>query len=156
MEPIEIGPWRILVDPEATARAHAQREAGAPEECECAPCRNLVLARRVAYPAPLRDMLGRLGVPVDRESEVYHLGRKHPGLHWYGGWYHFVGHLEHGPDRTHPFDQGEIRFVPLTDTTGVCIGSSPAVVPDQFDGLQILQFEYQTEAPWLLAEEEPD
>ena len=41
-------------------------------------------------------MLDRLGIPADRESEVYHCGEIAPGLHLHGGWFHFVGRIVAG------------------------------------------------------------
>ena len=62
--------WEIEVDAEETAQVQRSRISGSPEACECLPCKNFVAVRHAAYPAEFLELLERLGVPADRESEI--------------------------------------------------------------------------------------
>ena len=35
---------------------------------------------------------------IGKEAEIYHNGQVRPGIHSYGGWFHFVGTIETGDD----------------------------------------------------------
>ena len=97
MELIRVGRWEVEVDAAETARVQAARDSGSPESCGCLHCRNCVAARHLAYPPEAIRLLKSLGVPENRESELYHCGEVEPGVHFYGGWFHFVGRIASGP-----------------------------------------------------------
>lgn len=86
-------------------------------------------------------MLGRLGIPFDRESEVYHNGRLESGLHSYGAWYHFVGRVLFGERECSP----NVAFGPLSGY----FHSKPALLPEAFAGQPVAQLEVVAEIPWL-------
>jgi hypothetical protein len=77
--------WEIEVDTAETAEVQRSRPSGSPEKCGCLHCKNFVAVRDSAYPAEFLELLERLGIPVDRESEIYHCGEIEPRLHFYGG-----------------------------------------------------------------------
>src|SRR5262245_42240485 len=96
MKRLDLPGWEIQFDREETATAYAQIEIGGAEACGCEPCRNWVASRVQLIPSGFRDLLERLGIPSDRDAEVYHNARLESGLHSYGGWYHFVGNILFG------------------------------------------------------------
>src|SRR5262245_29774835 len=96
MKLLELPAWRIEFDRPATVAAHARVTVPAPEACGCDPCRNWARTRQRILPAAFLGLLDRLGVPIDREAEVYHICRLESGLHSYGAWYHFVGRVLYG------------------------------------------------------------
>ena len=86
MELLELPGWRIEYDRTATVAAHARSARFGPEECGCDPCRNWAASRDLILPEDFRRLLERLGIPPDREEEVYHNARLSSGLHSYGLW----------------------------------------------------------------------
>jgi hypothetical protein len=150
MDVIRVSNWVIEVDPVETNRAQAARSTGSPESCGCLPCRNFVAARPTVYSAEFADLLARLGVPLDRESEIWHGCEVAAGRHSYGGWFHFVGQISDGPDCLR--EDGSIELAELPD--GISIGFTRRLgqVPETFPVTNIVQLEFSAEVPWVLKE----
>jgi hypothetical protein len=145
MQPLHIGPYRLLYDSKATRAAHALYRTGSPEECTCTPCRNWAAARKQAYSPAFLQLLETLGLPPDGESEIYHIYRPDPGTHIYQGWFHFVGLISasDAPVTTPP----PAEFM--------SIHTDLALVPEPLKRHPVIQFEFQVLAPWLLPDPEP-
>jgi hypothetical protein len=97
MESLEVGPWVIEVDREATEAAYAEIIDGA-EECDCGHCQHWALHRDEFITQPIREWLASLGVDYRREGEVYELN---PSVesHRCAGWFHLIGRVVSGPPR---------------------------------------------------------
>jgi hypothetical protein len=147
MEIIEFTGWRIEYDRSATATAYACAPVNSPEVCGCNPCRNWVAARDRLFPEEFRGLLDRLGVPFDREAEVYLNCRLESGLHSYGAWYHFVGRVLFGERDCSP----NVVFGALS----VYFHSNPSLLPEAFAGQPVVQVEVEAEVPWLLEVPKP-
>jgi hypothetical protein len=147
MEILEFTEWRIEYDRSATATAYACAPVNSPEVCGCNPCRNWVAARDRVLPEEFRGLLDRLGVPFDREAEVYHNCRLESGLHSYAAWYHFVGRVLFGERDCSP----NVVFGPLS----VYFHSNPCLLPEAFAGQPVVQLEVEAEVPWLLEVPKP-
>ena len=141
MEVLEFPGWRIEYDRSATAAAYARTSASGPETCGCDPCRNWAATRGRLLPEEFRGLLDRLGVPFDREAEVYHNARLESGLHSYGAWYHFVGRVLFGERECSP----DVAFGAFS----VFFHSRPALLPEAFAGQPVVQLEVRAEVPWL-------
>ncbi len=141
MDHLELPGWRVLYDAAATRAAYARVPVGGADSCSCDPCRNWVLSRARLVPGEMRALLGRLGIPLDRDAEVYHNARLESGLHSYGGWYHFVGRVLTGEREGSP----HVLFGPFA----VFFHSSPALLPEAFAGHSVVQLEFRAEIPWL-------
>src|SRR5262245_24899581 len=102
METLELPGWRIQYDRAATLSAYAHVPTGGAESCGCDPCCNWAETRARLFPPELQQLLDRLGIPFDREAEVYHNARLESGLHSYEGWYHFVGQVLSGERECSP------------------------------------------------------
>jgi hypothetical protein len=153
METVQVKNWQLEVDPAATERAQALREAGGPESCGCLHCRNFATARNVAYPAEFVQLLGRLGVPPDRESEIYHCGEVEPGLHFYGGWFHFVGRIVSGPDALSGGPPAcAIELEKISDRFSFGFTNKLGLVPTSFPAGTVGQLEFSAKVPWVLSE----
>ena len=97
---MEIGPWTVEVDVEATrSELYAEAVSGC-AECGCRDCRNFIAARDRIYAAPVRQLLASMGIAGDKELEAYPLGPDivSGGIH-YGGWFPFIGLVTGGPQR---------------------------------------------------------
>jgi hypothetical protein len=127
MQNLELPGWQILYDREATVAAHAKILTGGAESCGCDPCRNWANSRIRIIPVEFRDLLELLGIPLDREREVYHNCRLESGLHSYAGWYHFIGHVLTGEKE----DAAPVAF----GCFSIFFHSRPALLPTAFAGL---------------------
>jgi len=141
MELLELPGWRIEYDRPATTAAHARSLATGPEACGCEPCRNWAATRERLLPPEFRRLLDQLGVPFNREAEVYHMCRLESELHSYGAWYHFVGRVMFGERECSP----HVAFGPFS----VFFHSRPALLPEAFAGRPVVQLEVVAEVPWL-------
>jgi hypothetical protein len=87
------GDQTIRYDPQMTAAIYAKLRNGLAEDCGCVGCRNLLVQRDQAYPAAFRQLLERLGIDPNKESEVVADGPLENGLHHYCGRFFFVGEM---------------------------------------------------------------
>lgn len=143
-ERLQLGGWRIDYDREATVRAY-ESCVGAPEKCTTDECRNFILARDRAYPPEVIALLDRLGIDRRCEAELYHIARVAPGLHLYGGWFHFVGSLETAADSLERLGEDFLLWF-RSDTT---------LVAESFARLPVVQLDFTTVVPWVLDVPEP-
>ncbi len=90
--------WTYSLDREATVKAYQAVSHGGAETCDCAGCRNFVLARATVFPVSFLALLDYLGIDCLKDGEAYHNGRISPGRHDYGGWFHFIGTLHETGD----------------------------------------------------------
>mgnify|MGYP001300222796 CR=1 FL=1 len=141
MERQDLPGWRIAYDRAATQAAYAHIPRGGADSCACGPCRNWVRTRSDLFPASFTALLDALGIPPDRDCEVYHNGRLPTGKHSYAGWYHFVGAVEFGEREGSPF----VEYPPFQ----VYFHSQPALLQKPFHGLRVATLEFSAEAPWL-------
>jgi hypothetical protein len=146
MDLLELPSWRIEYDPTATMAAYNRGPVAGPEKCGCGPCRNWAATRSRVLPEEFLALLGRLGIPINREAEVYHNCRLESGLHSYGAWYYFVGRVLFGEQEC----SSNVTFGPLS----VYFHSQPALLPGTFAGQPVVQIEVVAEVPWL--SEEPE
>src|SRR5579862_3258505 len=158
MKAFRFGRWEIQSDTEATRRAYRQVSKGSPEECGCDPCLNFVAARNQIYNDPMASMFGDLGISLDREAEIYHMGRLPTGLHYYGGWFHFVGKILSGADAEKKIRENVWQPDLHTSTDRFKFGFTSRVqqVRQAFAGLPLIQLEFSAEVPWVLDSKEPD
>src|SRR5258708_33550427 len=93
MKSVTFARWEIECDAAITRDLFSRVRSGAPERCGCTHCLNFAAAREQVYRVDVIRLLDSLGIPLDREAEVYHTHRVAPGRHHYGGWFHFVGRI---------------------------------------------------------------
>ncbi len=149
MDSVTFRAWRIAVDREATERAYADISVAGPEGCDCAYCRNFVAARDHVYPPEGIDLFTRLGINPRCEAEVvdYHTMTPDSNHRLTGGWFHFVGSVEEGPDG---------MYEPLVAGFEIGFTRRAGVIEHAFAGQQIAQIEFLTHIPWVLDEPNPD
>ena len=93
MAEMKTGDQTIRYDREATVAIYAKLKNGWAEDCGCVGCRNLMVQRAEVYPPAFTELLDRLGVDPDKEGESVAYGPLDNGLHYYGGWFFFVGEM---------------------------------------------------------------
>lgn len=149
MKYFTIGRWLCCCDPEATRQAYTSFEERPAETCGCCYCRNFAAARSQVYPAEVRGLFEEIGIDFTKEAEVYELIRLAPGLRLYGGWFHFVGRIEEETG------DGDKRAI-LNETFSISVHDNPVLIPDPFQGVPLLQLDFNAHVPWVLQEPEPD
>src|SRR4051812_35650631 len=107
---VEFKKWKLACNVEATREAYAKIDRGGPEECGCNTCKNFAAARQHAYPQEVRLLFEQLGIDLNKEAEVYHNCKLETGLHDYGGWFHFIGTVETGPDANRQIAENTFTF----------------------------------------------
>jgi len=138
--------WKYRADRDATVLAYGRTERGGADRCDCAGCRNFRAARAHCFPPEFIALLGQLGIDPNKDAEVYHNARIAPGLHDYGGWYHFIGALDGGGDSS------PVNFGPSFHAW-ICPATAPRL--SSLVGEQVVQLEFHAEAvPWRLDEPE--
>jgi hypothetical protein len=142
MSKIEIQNWILECDIEATRQAYMQIPLGDPETCGCLYCRNFIAVRHLAYPKAALSLYEQLGITANREAEVYECGPSEDSLHLYGGWHHFIGRIIYGPG-TAP---------EIAEHFSISFSGSRACAEQVFDDHPLVQVEFFTRIPWILAE----
>jgi hypothetical protein len=142
------GAWQFTCDRQATADTYAREATSTSVQCTCNGCRNFVVARCDVFPKAYFALLDSLGIDPAKDGEVYHNGRRSPGKHHYGGWFHFVGALDVTGD-----------FPPVQVAKGfsvyLCSKSAPCL--PALKDLPLVQVEFTASAvPRCLTEPEPD
>ena len=138
---------RYTCDRAATVAAYQRTPAGGSGTCRCNGCRNFAAARIRALPPRFLELLDALGIDASKDAEVFHCARHRPGFHYYGGWYHFVGHLT---------VDGDFAAVDFGNgfTASLCKATAPRL--KSLEGLPVVQLEFHSESvPWVLPEPEP-
>jgi hypothetical protein len=144
----QLGEWQYTCDRIATIDAYQRAVESGSGSCSCAGCRNFVAARAQVFPEPFLALLDSLGIDPAKNGDVYHIARRSPGRHIYGGWYHFIGTLEIAGD--YAAVNLERGFM-----TSLCLASAPSL--DTLAGQPLVQVEFHTDdVPWVLSEQEPD
>jgi hypothetical protein len=141
------GNWRYTVDPGLTRERYALAKAGKADVCDCFDCRNYRNLRDSIFDGAALEFLLSVGIDHRKESENYRVRSTSPGLHEYGGWFHFVGEL---------VTTGDFPLVQLTRQVAMamCTKSAPAL--REFGGVSLVQLEFQlSDIPWTILGCEP-
>jgi hypothetical protein len=147
MESVTFGRWTVNVNRALTEAAYAAIAEGSPEKCVCDACQNFVKRRDQIYPLSLRELFARLGIDWRKEAEIYYNGEVRPGVHSYGGWFHFIGRIEAGHDGWKAVDLNTAvpDFQFLCDGFSLGFTNRIALLPDPFRGQQVVQVEFLAE-----------
>ncbi len=128
--------WEIEFDKELTTKAYL----GLPSQCDCAYCRNFLIAFQGLSPEFV-TLLQKLGVDPAQPAEIVHYNVNHDGTHHYGWWYHLVGQIIAGTESLEDLAQGlQVEF-----------RTEDELAPKDFPR-PIAQLEFFANLPWVLAE----
>ena len=124
----------------------------------CLHCRNYHAGGAVAYPAEVLDLYQDLGIDSRLPAEVMHCKQIAPGRHLYGGWFHFVGSIESGPDARRRLTETvqTIDLEAVDSAFRIGFTAEPSIYFRAFVREPLVQIEFETEARWVLDEPEPD
>ena len=147
MEELVIGSWRIKYDEQATRLAYSRILAGGSETCTCDSCKNFVAAREEIYCQKVLSIFKKLGIDYKKDVEVYQLDRIDKGLHLYGGWFHFVGDVE---------NLSESNYVEVCNGFSWNFRNERQLSNKVFEGLPLVQIDFETTVPWVIDSDEPE
>lgn len=154
MAELRLGDQLAQYDRNATLAAYAELQHGWAERCGCAGCRNFMVAREKALPEAFRNFFAEFGIDPTKEGEAIHYGPVDGGLHFYGGWFYFVGKLIEAGERltTMPLPGSSSRIQPLP---GPREGfqywfSTNFARPPAIFGSDVGAVEFTTLLPWVI------
>jgi hypothetical protein len=143
MMELTLGDQTILYDPEATAAIYASMKNGWAEDCRCAGCRNLMAQRDEVYPHAFIDLLRKLGIDPDKESEAVADGPVGGDLYHYGGWFFFVGQMVLAGEYLTDFSDPSYF---------TCFFTRVGPRPKAFDGVPGIAVEFTAILKWVIPE----
>lgn len=147
--------WLIDHDPDVTRRCYAPLAVGT--GCKCNQCRNFDAAVGRTFPPAFVALANDLGIDTTKPAELCHWCSEPSGLHLTGGWFHLVGTIVTGDDVIQwDGNSGTFRFEQLVPGLEFGLSVRLALVREAFARLPLVQLEFQTRVPWVLAEPEPE
>lgn len=156
MTQIDVFPWRIYYDKNATQKAYDRINQGDAERCGCGHCLNYIEVRERAYPEKVIELFQELGIDYKKESEVFHTHRTSHGLHNYGGWLPFVGSVECVDSTQISEDKRLTHFVPVDQVFSWSFSNNVGTeLHKVFNGLQLAIVDFGVEVPWVIKAKEP-
>lgn len=148
MKEIRIKDWLLKVDVEQTERIYSQFCTFA-ESCGCLYCRNYTeVAKR--FSIELLSFFQSLGIdPTKCAGEIMEFGKLENEMHYYGGWYHFVGEIIDGPDcMVPPENWNKINLIKI-DSFEMGFTKEVQLVSSNFPE-SVVQLEFVSTIPWIL------
>ena len=159
MEEVQYRKWKFNVDIEATREVYSKIERGSAEECGCQKCLNFVASRKKIYPEEVLILFDRLGVDLKKEVEVCHDGVSENGLHFYSGWFHFVGYLENPTPKIMVTEYANtlvyvLDLEEVSQEFRIGFTENGGLYWKEFEGKPLVQIEFGGEISWLIGEVE--
>ncbi|MFK7900067.1 MAG: hypothetical protein AB8B61_04850 [Cyclobacteriaceae bacterium] len=142
--------WSFEVDKELTHNEYSRIDNPSAESCGCGNCLNYIAFRKKVFPDEIGDLFEKLGIDQNKEIEISHMAKLENGLHYYCGWFHFVGNFN-GKDCSIPLPNGgfTLNFHHITDSFG--IGFTKAKTMSVFKTDQdLVQVEFDCKIPWVI------
>jgi hypothetical protein len=142
--------WELSANAERTRRVYAAADAGSAERCGCSTCKNFIALREKIYPVEIRRLFEDIGVDFRKEAEISHFAKLENGLHYYSGWFHFIGAFI-GKDCTVPLPNGghSLDLTPIDDGFAVGFRRDRALTFFEADD-DIIQIEFEAQLPWVI------
>lgn len=151
MERVKILDWTIEVD-RANTKTFQGHLLTPSISCGCLYCQNFEKAVP-NLPKKFVEVLTELGIDENKPAEVYKIYEVEKGLHFYGGWYHFIGRFLEGEDSYSATDEKtrQAKFQQLDKGFSIGFTTTTNLVAKDFPR-PVLQIEFTGTLPWLLDE----
>ena len=137
----DVQDWVLVCDVEETRCIYAEISEGGADECVCDYCKNYSRLRSRVFPEEMQSLLAQLGVDWRREAEVVHYNIEESELHFYGGWFHFIGNIE--------LQGTQIKF---NERFSISFSEQYAPMFAQFKGKPTVRIDFFAYLPWILQE----
>lgn len=163
MNKMELYPWILHYDYDATIDAYKNIKEVHSTRCGCIHCKNFLAVRDDAYPDIIKDLFLKIGIDYTKEYDAAYTCRLKTGYHLYLGWFNFIGKLETfkkidldtscNITKVTGSDSYTLRIndrfsFSMTDT-------STTHYDDVFIGKPIVEIFFSTQVPWGINEKEP-
>ncbi len=150
MENIKFRDWELIVEKKLTTDAYSKVAYGRPENCGCNECKNFIHNRKSIYPEEVKQLFLDLGIDYKKETELLHYCRMEDGMHYYGGWFHFLGKFVGKNCKIVTKNKpASLELSPITEVFN--IGFHYANDLTFFKGKEILvQVEFNVKTPWSI------
>ena len=156
MAELRLGDQLVRYDRDATVAAYAQLQNGDAERCGCSGCRNFISAREQAFPRQFKVLLAELGIDLTKDGEVVDFGVVDGGMHYYEGWFYFVGELIVIGERliriAAELNAGQLALASNGTASFEYWFSSSFARPPAVFGNAVTAVEFTTRIPWVLDE----
>ena len=155
MQQIKYRQWEFLVDREATKKLYEGTGEG---NCTCSGCRNYEANTNSdsIFPGELIDLFEELGIDHRKPFSADHFYAKN-GLHYYSGWFNFVGKIISGKSCAIPMAGGNgftiDKMEQIDDVFGIGF-HAPSETNDKVERKDIVQIEFDAWLPWVIEDEE--
>lgn len=125
MKEIQLHGYTVLVDKELTQALYNELPLLSDREhCGCSDCSNYVRACE-SLDEQVRGFFDQFGVDPRKEGEIWHVYENDDGVHYYDGFYHFIGKIV-GIDQLDWIEVGNFKF-------GLAnFSNESTLVPDSF------------------------
>ena len=152
MEIVKFLDWEFSVDKDATFAGYQKVDIGGANHCKCTMCENFAASRETIYPDVIKNLFIDLGIDYKKEAESYHITILDNGLHYYGGWFHFVGQIIKGKDAKIPTGKNghTLDTVEITKDFYVCFHNDYALSFFDKDNFDLVQVEFTASIPWII------
>lgn len=145
--------WKIEVDKELTEKEYSKIDKPSAESCGCGNCLNFIESREKLFPKEISALFEKLGVNQNKEIEISHMAKLENGLHYYCGWFHFIGDFS-GKDCSIPLPNGgfTLNFHQVTDNFGIGFTKAKTMSVFKTDK-DLVQVEFYCKVPWVIDKE---
>lgn len=149
---LEIGNYRLEIDPERTAAFYAAQSG---ITCGCAGCRNYERAA-LSLPEQVLGLFSELGIDPAKPAEVYVNCAGTADTVYYGGFYHICGAILSDTNPWVPVTDRCFRFdeacrIRLSDCCSVFFTEQVHLLEEGFPS-PVIQMEIDFTLPWMLEE----
>ena len=158
MRIIELVPWRIACDCEATSRIYGSGFIGKADQCDCEHCLNFAAVRDEVYPAGVRNVFEQMGIDFRKESEIFYVHSIPPGRHLYGGEFKFIGTVQYIDESYRPSEEmpGVLKLVEVTENFSWAFSDDKVGPYAKIPGYHHRAYiSFNVIVPWVLEAEEP-
>ena len=144
----QVGRWSFRCDSQLTKQLYEQATVST---CDCTDCMNFRAAGDQAFSPLFLHLLQQLGIDKTKPAELCHYGNTGEPMPTHG-WFHFVGHLDHGEDAWRPVGETSYSLEPEPFPGLKSIGFSTRLsqVSDALRGHPLVQLEFETVVPWVI------
>ncbi|WP_339607890.1 hypothetical protein [uncultured Roseivirga sp.] len=145
--------WEIEVNKQLTELEYSKIDKPSAESCGCGNCLNYIQLREKIFPNEVIELFEKLGIDRNKEIEISHMAKLENGLHYYSGWFHFIGGFN-GMDCSNPLPSGgfTLELTQVANDFGIGFTKSKTMSVFKTDQ-DLIQVEFDCKTPWAIESE---
>jgi hypothetical protein len=133
-----------------TKKEYSKIDKPSAQSCGCGNCLNYVDSREKLFLKEIIELLNQLGINELKEIEISHMAKLENGLHYYFGWFYFIGKFN-GKDCSLKLPSGvfTIDFLEVTENFGIRFTKAKKL--SVFESNQdLVPVESDCKIPWVI------